>query len=260
MVRIGKPVGIALALLALSAAPLWAGKQEVRTVEQATETVRELAAIPLRGIPGGLLHEAAGVAILPHVVRAGFVVDREFGRGVVVVHHPDGRWSDPIFVTLSGRGIGGQAGVEATDLVLVFKTRGSLERALHGRLTLGGDVSIAAGLIGREVVAASERRLKAEIWSYSRSRGLFVGLSLEGTRLEVHPGGNEAFYGIRGCRPEHILARGGAGIGAAEALKLQLATLSGSVPPPTTVIVPVAAPPAEVIGPPLPHGVLWWRR
>jgi lipid-binding SYLF domain-containing protein len=253
MTRATKALGTGLLLLALPAAPLRAGPKEVKTVEAAAQAVRELGTIPLRGVPQGLLNEAAGVAILPHVVRAGLLIDHEFGRGVILVRQPDGRWSDPIFVTLSGGGIGGQAGVASTDLVLVFKTRRSLDRALHGRLALGTDVAVAAGLIGREVASASDRRLKAEIWTYSRSRGLFVGVSLEGTRLQVDPRSNEAFYGIRGCRPEHVLARQGAAIAAAEGLKTQLAWLAGAPAPPSVVVVPYPVP-AQAPTPPPPVG------
>jgi lipid-binding SYLF domain-containing protein len=258
-------------LLTLSAAPLRAGPRENKTVWQATEAVRELASIPLKGIPRGLLNDAAGVAVLPHVVRAGFVLDREFGRGVVLVRHPDGRWSDPVFVTLSGRGIGGQAGVAATDLVLVFKTRRSLERALRGKLVLGTDAAVAAGLIGRESEVASVRPLKADVLTYSRSRGLFVGFSLEGTRLQVDPRANEAFYNIHGCRPEDVLARRGAAIAAAEGLKAQLARLGATPPPPPVVLVPIVgsvpAPPPPVrvvpypgpVPPPPPPPFPWGR-
>jgi lipid-binding SYLF domain-containing protein len=227
-----------LLLLALSGGVLRAGSHEVKTVETAGEVVHALANIPLKGIPRGLLHDAAGVAIIPHVVKAGLVVDARFGRGVVLRREPDGRWSGPVFVTLSGAGIGGQAGIESTDLVLVFKPRKSLDRALRGKLTLGEDVTIAAGPIGREAEAATDRHLlKAEIYSYSRSRGLFAGVSLEGAHLHIDTHGNKEFYGLHKGHVDEVLTYRGAPLASAEALKAELARLGGAA------VIPVPPPP-----------------
>jgi lipid-binding SYLF domain-containing protein len=167
---------------------------------------------------------------------------------VVLVHEPDGRWSNPVFVSLKGGGVGGQVGIESTDLVLVFKTRKGVERALRGKLTLGGDLSIAAGPVGREAETAADGLWKAEICSYSRSRGLFVGISLEGARMQVEGHANEGFYGLRGGRPAEVLARQGVLIPPVEALKAELARLSAPAIPPGAVLVPVAPglPPAPV--------------
>jgi lipid-binding SYLF domain-containing protein len=226
-----------LLLSSLAAAPHHPVSQEMRTVEKAGEAVRALSAIPLRGIPHALLRDAAGVAVVPHVVKAGLVVGGRFGRGVVLVHEPGGRWSNPVFVTLSGGSVGGQIGVESTDLVLVFKTRKSLDRALRGKLTLGGDVTVAAGPVGREIEAGSDRFLRAEVCTYSRSRGLFAGVALDGARLHLDDRANEAFYRIRGCRPADALAYRGATFAAVEGLKEQLYRLG--VPPAPAPLVPV---------------------
>jgi lipid-binding SYLF domain-containing protein len=153
-----------------------------------------------------------------------------------------------VFIALGGGGVGGQIGVESTDLVLVFKTKASLDRVLRGKgkLTLGGDVTVAAGPVGREAAAATDGRLKAEIYSYSRSRGLFAGVSLEGAALVIDHKANEAFYGLRGCRPEDALARRLAAVPALEALKAQLSWLAGPPPvPPPAVIVPGPPPPGR---------------
>jgi lipid-binding SYLF domain-containing protein len=221
-------VALLLLLIAL-AAPLRAGDRELKTVEKAAEVVHEFANLPLRGIPPHLLHDAAGVAIIPHVVKAGLLIDARHGRGVVVVHQPDGCWSNPIFVTLGGAGVGGVVGVEATDLVLVFKTRHSLDRILQGKgkLTLGGDVSVAAGPLGREAEAATDARLHAEILTYSRSRGLFAGVSLEGAGLHVDYEANKAFYHVRDGQVREVMAH--QGLAALEGLRKELARLA---PPP----------------------------
>jgi lipid-binding SYLF domain-containing protein len=227
-----------LLLLALAVAPLRAGKQELKTVAAAAEAVHAFSEMPLSGIPRALLHDAAGVALIPHLVKVGLLLDGRFGRGVICVHEPTGRWSDPLFVTLEGVGIGGQAGLESTQLVLVFKTQKSLDRALKGKLTLGGDVTVAAGPVGRDAEAASDRLLRAEIYAYSRSKGLFLGVSLEGTALRQDLHANEAFYGIRKGRPEDVRARRGAAIAATEPLKAELAKVSGPPAPSPHVVLP----------------------
>jgi lipid-binding SYLF domain-containing protein len=246
MTRLRTPLGASLVLLALAAAPLLAGSRELKTVESAAEAVHALSSIPLNCIPQSLVQDSAGVAVIPHVIKAGFVVDGRFGRGVVLAREPGGRWSNPVFVALAGGGVGGQIGVESTDLVLVFKTKASLDRILRGKgkLTLGGDLSVAAGPVGREAAAATDGRLKAEIYTYSRSRGLFAGVSLEGAALTIDHRANETFYGQRGCRPEDVLARRIAAVPAVESLKAQLSWLAGPPPvPPPAVLVPVPPPP-----------------
>ncbi len=221
------------ALLLALAGPLGAGQlfgrpHELGTVEASIEVVQSFSSMPLKSIPAALLHDAHGVAIFPHIVKAGLVVDRRFGKGVVLLRQPDGTWSDPVFVTLEGTGVGLQAGVESTDLILVFKNPLSLDRILKGKgkLTLGTDASIAAGPIGREFEQATDGRFKADVFSYSRSRGLFVGLSLDGARVNVDTLANEGFYGMRGCRPEDVLAHRCPQIPAAETLKVEMIRVS----------------------------------
>jgi lipid-binding SYLF domain-containing protein len=140
-----------------------------------------------------LLRDAAGVAIVPHLVKAGLVLSGSSGRGVVMARMPDGRWADPVFIDINGKGIGGQVGIEATELVLVFKSRRSLDLAMRGKLTLGGDVTVAAGPLGRDVEVAKDRLLKTDIFTYSRSKGLFVGVSLTGNRVLVDGRATEDF-------------------------------------------------------------------
>jgi lipid-binding SYLF domain-containing protein len=221
-------------VLTLAAAPLRADPREVRTLDLAAATIRAFGDLPLQGIPQSLLENAQGVAIIPHVLKAGFLVDGRFGRGVILARQPDGTWSNPVFVTLAGGGVGWQVGIASTDVVLVFRTAHSLDRILRGRgkVTLGGDVAVAAGPLGREAQAATDARLQAEIYSYSRSRGLFVGVSLEGAGLLFDGSANAAFYGSYACSPEEVAA--------AANLRAQLARLS---PPPAVLVVPGPPPP-----------------
>jgi lipid-binding SYLF domain-containing protein len=241
--------GLAAGLLAWAAAAgtLRAQGEGAATVDSATEVLQALSALSLKGIPPALLQDAKGVAILPNVVKAGFVIGGRYGRGVVLVRGPEGGWCNPVFITLAGGGVGWQAGIQSTDLVLVFKTRSSLDRILRGKgkLTLGADAGVAAGPVGRQAEAGTDAQLKAEIYSYSRSRGLFAGVSLEGAALLVDADANEAFYGVRGGRPEDVLALRGVvpAAAAAERLKAQLASMTAPPAPPLILYPPLGTPP-----------------
>jgi lipid-binding SYLF domain-containing protein len=239
---------VALALPLLGAGAAHAGSKEAAIVSEAIEVLEQAGAIPGRCIPLGLLREAQGVAIIPGIIKAGFVIGGRHGRGVLLVRCQDGGWSNPIFVTLSGGSIGWQAGAQSTDLVLVFKTRRSVERILEnrGKLTLGADLSIAAGPLGRETSAATDAQLKAEIFSYSRSRGLFAGASFDGDALLIDRGGNGAFYGRRGASPYEIVT--GTGILIPEvALKLRAVLMTQTAPPPPFLPPTPAPAPAPIV-------------
>ncbi len=200
-----------LTLGLLSSGPVRAGNREVSLVQQALEVLDQSTRVPDRGIPAGLLQHAQGVLILPDVVKASFVVGGRHGQGVLLVRGPAGCWSNPIFVTLTGGSFGWQAGVQSADLVLVFMTNPGVQRLLHGRgkLTLGIDSSIAAGPVGRQASMATDLLLRAEIFSYSRSRGLFLGLALEGDSVRINWPANEVFYNRPGVTPADILAGNG---------------------------------------------------
>lgn len=174
-------LGASLLLLISAGSELQAAGQELRTVAAAAETLHAFSDLSFRCIPPALMQDAKAVAIIPHVLKAGFMVGGRFGRGVISVRQPDGTWSNPLFITLGGGSVGWQIGIQSTDLVLIFKTGPSLDRILRGqgKLTLGGDIAVAAGPVGRQAEAATDGLLRAEIYSYSRSRGLFAGISLE---------------------------------------------------------------------------------
>lgn len=180
--------------LALGAGPVPAQTREAATMEESLAVLDAFTAITKREIPTALLRNAQGIVIVPNVFKAGFIVGGRHGRGVLLVREPDGSWGRPTFLALSGGGIGFQAGVQSTDVVLVFKTRSSLDRIQSNKITLGADVAIAAGPIGRQAEAATDAQLKAEIYSYSRSRGLFVGVSLEGAGLTMDFMETQAYY------------------------------------------------------------------
>jgi len=258
MNRLWTLLGASILVLAWPGGWLRARSHEVATVEAATEVLQSLAALPLRGIPPALLQDAQGVAIIPNVLKAGFVFGGRFGRGVILTREPDGSWSCPVFITLAGGGVGWQIGVQSTDLVLVFKTRNGLNRILEGKskLTLGADVAVAAGPIGRQATAETDGQLKAEIFSYSRSRGLFVGLSLEGAGILMDCDSNEVFYQLRGGNPADVLAHRIPAVPVvAVNLKDQLARMTMVVMPLPAVAVPAPPPPPPPpFPPPLPRG------
>jgi len=188
-----------------AAAPVAAAANEppeAAIVDGATETIREIMTKPGKGIPTKLFADAQGLVIIPDMVKAGFVVGVKHGRGVVLVRDPTGAWRLPQFVSITGASLGWQAGIQATDLVLVFRTEKSVRGLLSGKFTLGADASAAAGPVGRDVAAATDTSMRAEILSYSHSRGLFAGASLEGSALKMNNAETDAYYRPAGTPPE----------------------------------------------------------
>lgn len=246
-------VGV-LALLAACPGALRAGNREAATVDEAADVLNELSAIPAKCIPPALVQDAAGVAVIPNMIKAGFVIGGRHGRGVMCVRQPDGSWSSPLFISMTGGSIGWQIGVQATDVVLVFKTKASVERVLQGKgkFTLGVDAAVAAGPIGRQAEAATDAQLKAEIYSYSRSRGLFAGLALEGAALLVDDGANEAFYRVECIRPKDIVGLKGPVPPCVGRLQGELTRLSGPPRPVQFAPIPMPPPPPPADATPLP--------
>lgn len=148
-------------------------------------------------MPRLVMRNAQGIAIIPNMFKAGFVIGARFGRGVLLVRQPDGMWSNPVFIHLVGGSFGFQAGAQKTDLILVFQTQRGLDRFIKGRdkLTLGVDAGVAAGPAGRRFEAGTDVALKSEILSYSNSRGVFAGVSAEGGTLQIDWRANMLYYG-----------------------------------------------------------------
>jgi len=184
-----------LFLLVAAGTPPAHARNEDQTIRAAHEVLQQFLDLQIRQIPDSMLAEAHGVAIIPDVIKRGFVLGGQRGKGVVIVRQPDGSWRAPSFITITGGSIGWQAGAQSTDFVLVFKTQQSVEGLMRGKFTLGADAAVAAGPVGRRAGASTDTELKAEIYSYSRSRGLFAGVSLEGSALQVDDIANAAYYG-----------------------------------------------------------------
>jgi lipid-binding SYLF domain-containing protein len=178
----------------------------ISQIDDAAEVLKNIVSIPEKSIPPVLLRDASGIAIIPNVIRAGFIIGGKYGSGILVVRQKDGKWSNPSFITLAGGSIGWQIGVESIDIILVFKNERSINRIMDSKFTLGVDASVAAGPVGREVQAATDAQLKSEIYSYSRSRGLFAGLVLSGAALQVDDEANEKFYNKKYVGTREIFA------------------------------------------------------
>ena len=187
-------VPIICAGLMLSSSTATAQYREDNTVRESLTVLNEIMSIPINGIPQNMLNDAQAVAIIPRVIKGSFVVGARHGKGVVLVRDEAGGWHAPVFITLTGGNIGWQAGVQSTDVVLVFKTRKSVDGLLTGRLTLGADAAVAAGPLGRQAAAATDTRLAAQIYSYSRSRGLFAGVSFDGSVIRLDRKSNANYY------------------------------------------------------------------
>jgi lipid-binding SYLF domain-containing protein len=158
----------------------------------AREVLDELRNAPDQNVPDWLMQRAYGIAVVPEVIKGALMFGGRFGSGVLTVRDPAGRFSNPIFITLVGGSFGWQVGATSTDVVLVFVTQRSIENFARGKFTLGADASVAAGPVGRQGEAAAG--VNAEIYSYSRSRGLFAGVALDGTELAFDRSANRAFY------------------------------------------------------------------
>lgn len=175
--------------------PLPAQIKEGAVVDESTGVLEEIMATPENGIPASLLVNAQGLAIVPSVVKGGLGIGIRFGRGVLLVRDECGRWRPPSFITLTGGSFGWQIGIQATDVILVFRNRKSVQTLLSGKLTLGADAAVTAGPVGRQAAAGADVTLRSAVYSYSRSRGLFLGLALDGTALLIDDKANAAYYG-----------------------------------------------------------------
>jgi len=225
-----------------------ASGKELETVRSAHETLVEFAGLQIDAIPAALLGKAEGVAIFPDMIKGGFLLAGNFGKGVLMVRRPDRSWSPPVMVTMGGGSFGFQAGVQSADIVLVFATPRSLQGILGGqKVTLGADASLAIGPIGRQANAGTDARLGAEIYSYARSRGLFMGVSLGGASIAVDDNADALLYGRFGVTPADVFAaRGLAFHPEVKQLMDRLGSMSGDQPVTPTQTPAVAQPVQQV--------------
>jgi lipid-binding SYLF domain-containing protein len=161
---------------------------------KAAAVLRDIVRVPETSIPRDLMDRAYGMAVIPNVVKAAFGVGGSWGKGLLSVR-TDGKWSPPVYIDLAGGSFGFQIGAQATDLVLVFTERRSVQSILDSKLKLGADASVAAGPVGRQASAGTDAKLNAAVYSYSRSKGLFAGIALDGVVITIDDSANDKVYG-----------------------------------------------------------------
>jgi len=174
----------------------WAGPREATQdrLDHAGAVLREVMAAPDRGIPEDVFRHAKCIAVVPHLLKGGFIVGAENGRGVATCRTASG-WSAPAFFTITGGNWGLQIGVEGIDLVMVIQGDKGMERLVSSKFEIGGDASAAAGPIGRHASADTDWKLNTEILTYSRARGIFAGVTLDGAVIRRDDDSTEAMYG-----------------------------------------------------------------
>jgi len=163
-------------------------------VQAATTTIQEIMNVPDKGIPNGIARQATCIAVIPGLKKGAFIFGAEYGRGVVTCRTGHG-WSAPAFITIGGGSFGLQLGGESTDLVLVAVNDKGFQDLLKSKFKIGGDAAAAAGPVGRNSQAATDWKLNAELLTYSRSKGLFAGIDLNGTTVTQSTDDTTAYYG-----------------------------------------------------------------
>src|SRR6201994_2360474 len=219
---LGLPLLLSFFIVLTSATAINGDKQTER-IHRASNVLKDFGGMKEK-IPHDLIAKYEGIVIIPRLINAGLGIGGKRGKGVAVVKLDNGKWSDPVFVTLTGGSVGPQIGVQSVDLILVFKHKGVLSKVKNGDFTIGGDISAAAGPVGRSSSANTDYRLEAEVYSYSRSRGLFAGISINGSSLAIDKDANHAYYG-EGMSSYDIFATAKSNTSAVRTLKEALASL-----------------------------------
>ncbi len=197
----------ALLVIAVLAPPVQAAKSPEELLADAVLVFREMAQQPDAEQFHRILKKAHGIAIFPSVVKIGLGLGGRYGEGVILKYNPESKaWYGPYFATMKGLSYGFQVGVQSTALILVITTERGIESLQEGKITLGGNVSIAAGPMGRSAEAGTDLKLKASIYSYSLSKGVFIGASFEGAVIDNNTNANQVYWQER-LQPNQMLAR-----------------------------------------------------
>ena len=191
----------AIVMIAVAAivSPVFAQKapeSEVKRVTAATTVIDEIMGAADKSIPQSVMEKAEGIAVFPSLLKGGVGVGGERGHGVLSVRDKkNGGWSAPAFLTITGGSIGVQLGLQEVDLVLIINDQRGLEQLVKNQFKLGADIGAAAGPVGREAAASTDIQMRAQMFSYSRTRGLFAGVTLNGATIRQDRDANERFYG-----------------------------------------------------------------
>jgi lipid-binding SYLF domain-containing protein len=176
-------------------------EDDVARTQKAAQVFREIMDTPDQGIPHDLLDSAKCIAVIPGDKKFAFIFGGSYGRGVATCRTANG-WSAPMFIAIDGGSVGYQIGGSSTDLVMLFMNSHALHSLLSDKFKLGADIAVAAGPVGRSAAAGTDLKLNAEILSYSRSKGVFAGVSLNGAVVQADTTGDQAFYGANVDRHE----------------------------------------------------------
>lgn len=187
---------VTLALIALAGVRPLAQQAETDRLAESARVLEEILSAPDGGVPRSILEKARALVVIPSTVKGALIIGAQRGKGVISGKATDGTWSAPAFLILTGGSVGFQIGGQATDVVLVVMNDRGLENLSKNTFKIGGDVSVAAGPVGRDAAASTDYRLQAEILSYSRARGLFAGISLAGSTIRGDRDANEKVFGV----------------------------------------------------------------
>lgn len=222
------PVAV-IVLLALTAIvnPLVAQRSpenEIKRLSEATAVLEEIMGAADKAVPRTIMEKAEGIAVFPSMIKGGLVVGAQHGRGIMSVRNKQtGGWSSPAFLSITGGSFGAQIGVQAIDLVLVINGQRGLEQLVKNQFKVGADAAAAAGPVGRDASASTDLQMRAQILSYSRSRGLFAGVTLNGSTIRQDRDANERFYGTAYRTGQIVFDGMGGSPDAANAWKAALA-------------------------------------
>jgi len=201
-------VALVAALAAITPLIAQNAENEIKRVTEAATVLDEIMGAADKAVPRSVLEKAEGVAVFPSLIKGGIGIGGQRGHGILSVRDKkNGGWSNPAFLTITGGSVGAQFGLQAIDLVLVINNQRGLEQLVKNQFKVGADAGVAAGPVGREASAATDIQMRAQILSYSRSRGLFAGVTLNGSTIRQDRDANERFYGV-GYRTGQIVFEG----------------------------------------------------
>src|SRR5215475_13458949 len=180
---------------------------EAERAADAVKVLSEIMSIPESSIPQELMARADGIAVIPHVVKGAFGVGGQWGKGLMSQRREDGNWSAPAYVEIGGGGFGLQIGVEASDIVLVVTDEEGIRGILKGKVKLGADASATAGPVGRNAEVDTDVLLRSAVFAYSRSKGLFAGISLDGSVIDMDDNANRKIYGNKVSGEDILLGK-----------------------------------------------------
>jgi lipid-binding SYLF domain-containing protein len=215
-----------VSVLSVAVAAQKSAEDEIKRIKEASTVLEEIMSAPDKAIPTNVLEKAAGIAVFPGLLKGGLGVGAQRGHGVLSVRDKkSGGWSNPAFLTVTGGSFGAQIGIQEIDLVLVINDQRGLEQLVKNQFKVGADAGVAAGPVGRDASASTDIQMRAKILSYSRARGLFAGVTLNGSTIRQDRDANERLYTV-GYRTGQIVFEGMGSSSDAESVNQWKSTLT----------------------------------